>query len=179
MVVVGHRTTYILLHCQALVTLSSAGISISYKVRVAAYASIVWPRIWGHWLVLENSRMPNTTFTISSASKVSWWPNLNTFQYSNTFPISSDAKLIGFGNTELSIWNHNTGDLLMSIDFKLPLGRNISIFEFKNQVRVFIFFLVFSRLKLGSPFRWSIVCSWRKSSTPALNPTTKILKCWA
>ncbi|XP_063700190.1 uncharacterized protein LOC134830585 [Culicoides brevitarsis] len=80
----------------------------------------------------------------SGLCKYSLTPDLRTLASIREFPHAKhniydlkcfeDSKLIGFGSTELSVWNHNTGDLIMSIDFKMPLGRNISMFEFKNQV---------------------------------------------
>uniref|UniRef100_A0A336MW07 CSON006251 protein n=1 Tax=Culicoides sonorensis TaxID=179676 RepID=A0A336MW07_CULSO len=80
----------------------------------------------------------------SGLCKYSLTPDLRTLASIREFPHANhniydlknfeDYKLLGLGNTELSIWNHNTGDLIMSIDFNLPLGRNISIFEFKNEV---------------------------------------------
>uniref|UniRef100_A0A1B0BZ12 Uncharacterized protein n=1 Tax=Glossina palpalis gambiensis TaxID=67801 RepID=A0A1B0BZ12_9MUSC len=37
----------------------------------------------------------------------------------------NDDKLIGFGGTHITIWNHRSGDVLMNYDVAMPMGMNI------------------------------------------------------
>lgn len=39
--------------------------------------------------------------------------------------ICIDDKLLGFGDTQLTIWDHRSGDVLMNYDFNMKLGQNL------------------------------------------------------
>lgn len=50
--------------------------------------------------------------------------------------IANSFKLVVLGETELSIFNYNTGDLLISLDFGKNYGLNLTTFEL-GQVSLF------------------------------------------
>ncbi|XP_067622050.1 uncharacterized protein [Eurosta solidaginis] len=71
----------------------------------------------------------------SGLCKYSLTPNLDTLASIRDFKhmrhriryleCSTDDKLIGFGDTQLTIWDHRSGDVLMNYDFNINLGQNI------------------------------------------------------
>ncbi|KAM7354648.1 uncharacterized protein ACRADG_006239 [Cochliomyia hominivorax] len=44
----------------------------------------------------------------------------------------SDDKLIGFGDTQITIWDHRSGDVLMNFDLEIPLGKNLGSIYFSS-----------------------------------------------
>ncbi|XP_065356851.1 uncharacterized protein LOC135951181 [Calliphora vicina] len=45
----------------------------------------------------------------------------------------SDDKLIGFGETQVTIWDHRSGDVLMNFDLEIPMGKNLGSIYFSSQ----------------------------------------------
>ena len=45
----------------------------------------------------------------------------------------SDDKLIGFGDTQVTIWDHRSGDVLMNYDLEIPMGKNLGSMYFSSQ----------------------------------------------
>lgn len=41
------------------------------------------------------------------------------------FTYCADDKLIGFGDTQLTVWDHRSGDVLMNYEFNMNLGINL------------------------------------------------------
>ncbi|XP_049318298.1 uncharacterized protein LOC105223899 isoform X1 [Bactrocera dorsalis] len=71
----------------------------------------------------------------SGLCKYSLTPNLDTLASIRDFKhikhcvryleCTTDDKLLGFGDTQLTIWDHRSGDVLMNYDFNMKLGRNL------------------------------------------------------
>ncbi|XP_011193849.1 uncharacterized protein Fam196a_1 [Zeugodacus cucurbitae] len=71
----------------------------------------------------------------SGLCKYSLTPNLDTLASIRDFKhirhcvryleCSTDDKLLGFGDTQLTIWDHRSGDVLMNYDFNMKLGHNL------------------------------------------------------
>lgn len=49
-----------------------------------------------------------------------------------------DSQLITFGETQVSIFNYESGDLLMSLDLMKSYGNNLTTFEFEEVRIVFL-----------------------------------------
>lgn len=45
----------------------------------------------------------------------------------------TDDKLIGFGDSQLTIWDHRSGDVLMNYDLEMPLGKNLGSVYYSSQ----------------------------------------------
>ncbi|TMW49631.1 hypothetical protein DOY81_005277 [Sarcophaga bullata] len=45
----------------------------------------------------------------------------------------NDDKLIGFGDTQVTIWDHRSGDVLMNYDLEIPMGINLGSMYFSSQ----------------------------------------------
>lgn len=56
-----------------------------------------------------------------------------------------DDKLLGFGYSVVSMWDHQTGDLLLNIDIDLPIGDNLGCFLASENVNHVVCVLVFKR----------------------------------
>ncbi|XP_054742458.1 uncharacterized protein LOC129247369 isoform X1 [Anastrepha obliqua] len=71
----------------------------------------------------------------SGLCKYSLTPNLDTLASIRDFKhmrhciryleCTADDKLIGFGESQLTIWDHRSGDVLMNYDFNMKLGQNL------------------------------------------------------
>ncbi|XP_036229833.2 uncharacterized protein [Bactrocera oleae] len=71
----------------------------------------------------------------SGLCKYSLTPNLDTLASIRDFKdikycvryleCTTDDKLLGFGDTQLTIWDHRSGDVLMNYDFNMKLGQNL------------------------------------------------------
>lgn len=44
----------------------------------------------------------------------------------------ADDKLIGFGETQVTIWDYRSGDVLMNYDLEMPMGRNLGSIYFPS-----------------------------------------------
>lgn len=50
----------------------------------------------------------------------------------NNFKLFIASQLITFGDTQVSIFNYENGDLMMSLDFMKSYGTNLTTVEFKE-----------------------------------------------
>uniref|UniRef100_A0A1I8P4R6 Uncharacterized protein n=1 Tax=Stomoxys calcitrans TaxID=35570 RepID=A0A1I8P4R6_STOCA len=45
----------------------------------------------------------------------------------------SDDKLIGFGDSQVTVWDHHSGDVIMNYDLGIPLGKNLGSVYYPRQ----------------------------------------------
>ncbi|XP_075150047.1 uncharacterized protein LOC142224146 [Haematobia irritans] len=45
----------------------------------------------------------------------------------------SDDKLIGYGDNQITVWDHRSGDVLMNYDLAIPLGKNLGSIYYPSQ----------------------------------------------